>query len=569
MYHYLLIICTFFVLYSSGVKAIDPITLISNLANTESNLESVVLEKDDLLNNNLDQNLENFNYLISIFNQFKEYDVSFANSLLNKIENQQTLSGDDLVLIRRMMKTFYKINKRILDFSHAYDLGGFSMANTFSNKDINIPMFKGHLIWLSGNLLVIDHLEQIHGILFEKDGNLRRIVKNTLLDKENNPEGSDRTIKELMKIDEYTLNIAESKKFSQQINLVRQVNSDLEVVLQADPEAVLLLNEILNNQTSKDIATGKRQFHINSFSIVDNIIEVVDSTLGWFSKIFGNAAGSIKFRKGHLLKNPNALLTSKEILKPMDIIFDRSPFALTDFFIPGYFDHVALYLGTRKQLEEIGMWNSRAILPYQQEIENGKVILEAVREGVHLNTLENFLNVDELLVIRKNDILSNKILLSESLQRGMNQIGKAYDFNFDISTLDKVVCSELIYIVFGNVNWPTEYRLGRPTVSPDNIAEIIFYNQTKFNLETFIISIKDQEMVVNNDLSLIADKLNYELRASNGTPLLKIDDPTNNFFKRTTKCYTEKVALNEFYSQEAKRVCNTSYAAYNYQEQAL
>ena len=59
---------------------------------------------------------------------------------------------------------------------------------------------------------------------------------------------------------------------------------------------------------------------------------------------------------------------------------------------------------------------------------------------------------------------------------------------FDVSTLDKIVCSELIYITFGNVKWPTEYRLGRPTITPDDVAEILFEKNTKFQIKKFMVS---------------------------------------------------------------------------------
>jgi hypothetical protein len=34
-----------------------------------------------------------------------------------------------------------------------------------------------------------------------------------------------------------------------------------------------------------------------------------------------------------------------------------------------------------------------------------------------------------------------------------------------------IVCSELVYHAYGDVPWPTERKLGRVVVSPDNIAQ--------------------------------------------------------------------------------------------------
>jgi hypothetical protein len=52
------------------------------------------------------------------------------------------------------------------------------------------------------------------------------------------------------------------------------------------------------------------------------------------------------------------------------------------------------------------------------------------------------------------------------------QLGKKYDFNFDVDTTDKIVCSELAYISFPSMDWPTEETLGRHSISPDNVAQL-------------------------------------------------------------------------------------------------
>jgi hypothetical protein len=39
---------------------------------------------------------------------------------------------------------------------------------------------------------------------------------------------------------------------------------------------------------------------------------------------------------------------------------------------------------------------------------------------------------------------------------GGNCLGKEYDFNFNVETDEDVVCSELAYTVFKNIDWPTK-----------------------------------------------------------------------------------------------------------------
>lgn len=293
----------------------------------------------------------------------------------------------------------------------------------------------------------------MHHLIYENDGVFRRIVKSALKDKSDTTEGESKTINDLIKINKYTVEIGESLKFTQQINLVRAVSKDLKEILNEDQNNATTLIDVINdNATSVKMAQGKINFTISHFFLVDTVVNIYDKVTGWLSKIFGNLAGSIRTRNGYLYNNNLLTQSLKKQLQPMDVLLEKSPFALTDKFIPGHFGHVAVYLGTKEQLLEIGMWNHPDILPFQEDISNGKVILEAVRTGVHLNTLEEFLNIDEFTLVRKEDALSNISLLIEQITRGMDQIGKDYDFNFDITTLDKIVCSELVYIVFGNTH---------------------------------------------------------------------------------------------------------------------
>ena len=149
----------------------------------------------------------------------------------------------------------------------------------------------------------------------------------------------------------------------------------------------------------------------------------------------------------------------------------------------------------------------------------------------------------------------------------MDQIGKAYDFNFDITTLDKIVCSELIYIFYGNVKWPTPYRLGRATVTPDDIASVLFQKNTKFHIMNFIVA-KEEHRIDMVNISYIADDMDYELRKSDGNPIEDKNDASNSYWKKETKCFN--VTVNgtgrgaENYGSQ--RHCKTSYKEFYYEE---
>lgn len=77
------------------------------------------------------------------------------------------------------------------------------------------------------------------------------------------------------------------------------------------------------------------------------------------------------------------------------------------------------------------------------------------------------MNIDDSAILRpmfKENDKGNK-LTKEALIMAFRQLGKKYDFNFDVNTTVKIVCSELAYISFQSIDWPTEKTLGRYSIS--------------------------------------------------------------------------------------------------------
>lgn len=187
------------------------------------------------------------------------------------------------------------------------------------------------------------------------------------------------------------------------------------------------------------------------------------------SKLFGNSMGIFKSRDGYMKSLPESEKTGiVSRMKPLDVLLEKTPFRLTDSFIPGYYGHVAIWVGTETELRELGIWDHPMIVPHQKRIQAGHHIVEALRPGVQINTLNHFLDIDDMAVLRPNSL--SKDQTKEYLIRAFEQIGKKYDFNFDVETNNLIVCSEIAYVVYHNVVWPTDRVLGRSTISPDHVA---------------------------------------------------------------------------------------------------
>jgi hypothetical protein len=221
----------------------------------------------------------------------------------------------------------------------------------------------------------------------------------------------------------------------------------------------------------------------------DALSHIGEEAIGAISEAFGNGIGLVELRDGKLRGNARIEAQLSGLLQPLDLLLEKTPFRLTDVFIPGHFGHVAIWMGTDAELDALGVWNDKAMRGQALEgcraqIQEGRSVLEALRSGVALNTLAHFLNVDDLAVLRPTRLDAQQRV--SSLVRGFEQVGKEYDFNFDVETIGSIVCSELPYHVYPGVEWTTGSQLGRFTISPDQVADQALSDAGAFELVLFI-----------------------------------------------------------------------------------
>ena len=225
---------------------------------------------------------------------------------------------------------------------------------------------------------------------------------------------------------------------------------------------------------------------------------------------FGNMLGLVQTRSGklaHMSEADTEKLASE--LKPLDILLEKTPFRLTDKMIPGHYGHVAVWLGSEEELKAIGVWEH--ITPaYQQQIRKGGRIVEALRGGVTISSLHHFLNIDDLLVLRDHRPVDDAYRRTAVLT-ALEQVGKEYDFNFDVYSHKRIVCSELAYIVFPDVQWPLGRTLGRYTISPDNVAQMAVNDKPVFDPAIIYRDGKRVENGLRNTLARLISRAPLQL----------------------------------------------------------
>lgn len=235
-----------------------------------------------------------------------------------------------------------------------------------------------------------------------------------------------------------------------------------------------------------DAASYRRKIRRNVTS--DTLRDIGSSIVNGLSEGFSNAVGEYEERKGLMYDDAELEKTIVNQLQIGDVLLEKTPFRLTDSMIPGHWGHAAIWIGTEKELRAIDLWDHPLVQRYHKEIKQGELVAESLRTGTQLSPMSHFLNIDDLAVLRSRKPMPESEM-RETIILAFRQLGKAYDFNFDVETTDKIVCSQLVYLAYDEIQWPTESIVGRYTISPDNIAIkalddgpfklVMFYHQGK------------------------------------------------------------------------------------------
>lgn len=483
----------------------------------------------------------------SVFEKY-ENDMLFLNTCLDEIYNLEIVLKTASLQLDKQLQNIQESFQKFTDFNakHLIDIN-IKLATT-------VPIRGSEMTYLNKSFLVYKKYDRLLDV-FQKE-----VKKNT----KNNPSSNATNLSLDTKLSRINFfyknyyNVISNKRLRRVLN-----TSDLTFETQ-DNELKKLAKKLLrrkNYRAIQKLANKTINYHAkdsalyqlirttsyhnsrirkNRKTIIKYFQQDYSHRVGHFfaqyiSGAIGNFAGLFRFRKGYLYRNDSIYLDIKKRLMPMDIIIEKTGFTLTDKMIPGYFGHIAIWLGTEQQLKEIQLWNHPTIVPFQNRIKHGYSILETDRKGTHLKTLKEFFDIDEIAVASIIDFseltIENKIVLYDN---ALAQLGKEYDFNFDVETSDKLVCSELLYQVFGAIHWPTDNYLKRNTISPDNVLSLTLYKNSPISL-SYYLGAKNRKDIYVKTLDDLAKDLGYTRK--NNEYLIKGEKCTFDDKGKKKKCH--------------------------------
>ncbi|MBI3468801.1 MAG: hypothetical protein HY000_37840 [Planctomycetes bacterium] len=206
--------------------------------------------------------------------------------------------------------------------------------------------------------------------------------------------------------------------------------------------------------------------------------DLIGQALYGLQKMLSRLASDISTRPAHRHALPTEVHDGfRNLLEPGDVLVTRKEYALTNYFLPGYWPHAALYLGDAPKLERMGIHEHPNAKPrwcrlLTADIQEARRVLEALKDGVWIRSLKSPLSSDSVVVIRPQ---LGRTEIAAALARGLFHEGKPYDFDFDFTRSDRLVCTEVVYRSYegiGGIRFELRRRAGRLTLAAEDLLQM-------------------------------------------------------------------------------------------------
>jgi hypothetical protein len=208
----------------------------------------------------------------------------------------------------------------------------------------------------------------------------------------------------------------------------------------------------------------------------------------------GCGMAEVFVRPGHSPSLPRDIRAEVvQLLRPGDVLVVRKEFAATNYFLPGYWPHVALFLGRPHDLVSCGIAEHEhvqrriaqlvsatqltgVLSPNEQHAwcdgAEHPCVLEAMKDGVKIRSVNSPFNSDSVVVVRP---LLEPQQIGCALAQAMMHEGKAYDFDFNFCASHRLVCTEVVYRAYegvAGVQFDLRRHVGRFALSAADILRM-------------------------------------------------------------------------------------------------
>ncbi len=196
------------------------------------------------------------------------------------------------------------------------------------------------------------------------------------------------------------------------------------------------------------------------------------------------ASRAVKFRPSWLEDDIGLHQAVLARARPLDVLLIANASRATGLIGGGTFGHLAIYIGTEAELRDLGLWSHPLIVPFQDDIRAGKVVIEALDKDVHLSGSPEVFETDHIALLRPTGVTTSR--RREAILALFGDMGARFDFHFDVRDDSAIYCTELLDRAMPELGLPTREMYGREVILPDEIAAQVLAGALPFELRLFI-----------------------------------------------------------------------------------
>ena len=229
--------------------------------------------------------------------------------------------------------------------------------------------------------------------------------------------------------------------FAKYIYKVRYINLINTPQIFIDPAYFFIKDEIKSFLTPKIRIQTKEQIFLDSQNLYFYCKHRVEKVLLLISKNVWALIAQTRFssRTKWLITEDN-LNQYTDIAKPWDILLSRWNWNASNFTIPGFWKHMALYLWTGSNI--IKTYKKSNIIHSSKYKKNTHYIIEATGKWINIVSLEDFALKNDYLWVSRTNFKKKKI--ESTIISALSHKWKWYDHLFNYHSDKNLVCSELV-----------------------------------------------------------------------------------------------------------------------------
>lgn len=197
----------------------------------------------------------------------------------------------------------------------------------------------------------------------------------------------------------------------------------------------------------------------------------------------------------------------QSVLSPWDIVFSYRAWFITNDLIDGKRKHASIFLWNKSTLKKLIQKHDLEIpseyLDLNQRTKDDLLIIDSTEHWVTVRSIDDLTYLDDILIVR---VEKSKKQIQEMLVTLLAELGKPYNYDFDINDTSSIYCAQLIHqgLTTLDITIPYTSFAWRSYLYPQDIVDYImtiWIQKKELSIVTAIKNIQsDPTFYTENDI---------------------------------------------------------------------